>query len=83
MGNKGGVGIRFQLKNATLCFVNSHLGAYDDQVLRRNTDHLEITKRLSFPVLPSRPAEMGSAAALAAASIFECDALFWLVCFLS
>ena len=79
MGNKGGVALRFQVKDTTLCFVNSHLGAYDDQVLRRNADYAEIAKRLAFPVLPSRPADVGTTAPPESVSIFDCDALFWLV----
>ncbi|XP_055534757.1 inositol polyphosphate 5-phosphatase OCRL [Wyeomyia smithii] len=47
-GNKGGVGVSFQLNEALLCFVNSHLAAHTQEVDRRNEDHDEIIKRMSF-----------------------------------
>ncbi|XP_058459082.1 inositol polyphosphate 5-phosphatase OCRL [Malaya genurostris] len=47
-GNKGGVGVSFQLNEALLCFVNSHLAAHTQEVDRRNEDHDEIIRRMSF-----------------------------------
>ncbi|XP_004440765.1 PREDICTED: synaptojanin-2 isoform X1 [Ceratotherium simum simum] len=61
-GNKGAVGIRFQLHSTSLCFVCSHLTAGQSQVKERNEDYKEITQKLSFP--------MGR-------NIFSHDYVFW------
>ncbi|XP_029712812.1 inositol polyphosphate 5-phosphatase OCRL [Aedes albopictus] len=47
-GNKGGVGVSFQLNEALFCFVNTHLAAHTQEVVRRNEDHDEIIRRMSF-----------------------------------
>lgn len=38
----------FQLNEALLCFVNTHLAAHTQEVDRRNDDHDEIIRRMSF-----------------------------------
>eukprot|EP00033_Pygsuia_biforma_P002756 GCRY01003045.1.p1 GENE.GCRY01003045.1~~GCRY01003045.1.p1 ORF type:complete len:870 (-),score=81.03 GCRY01003045.1:203-2641(-) len=48
MGNKGGVGVRFQLGASTYCFVCSHLAAHFDAVQERNNNQHEITRRMVF-----------------------------------
>ena len=48
MGNKGGVAIRFQLHNTTLCFINSHLAAHLMEYERRNQDFREVFNKLQF-----------------------------------
>ena len=48
-GNKGAVGIRFQLHSSSFCFICSHLTAGQSQVKERNEDYREITHKLSFP----------------------------------
>uniref|UniRef100_A0AAG5DKC1 Rho-GAP domain-containing protein n=1 Tax=Anopheles atroparvus TaxID=41427 RepID=A0AAG5DKC1_ANOAO len=47
-GNKGGVGVSFQLNEALFCFVNTHLAAHTQEVERRNEDHDDIIRRMSF-----------------------------------
>lgn len=78
LGNKGGVALRIQVRDTTLCFVNSHLAAYDEMVEKRNSDYQELCRRLLFPLLAATPAEAASSPA-ASATIFDCDCLFWMV----
>ncbi|RUP11735.1 LOW QUALITY PROTEIN: Endonuclease/exonuclease/phosphatase [Jimgerdemannia flammicorona] len=59
-GNKGGVSIRFKLRDSYLCFVNSHLAAFANQVQRRNQDYAEICRRIAFPVTRSTYNPSGS-----------------------
>lgn len=49
-GNKGGVAIRFELYNTSLCFVNCHLTAQQENVLKRNEDFRKIDLKMKFSV---------------------------------
>jgi phosphatidylinositol-bisphosphatase len=79
-GNKGGVAMRMKFSPpptsdiphpcpTTFTFVNSHLAAFDDMEDKRNTDFHELCTRLRF----------GSEEGHEDSSIFETDALFWMV----
>ena len=66
-----------------LTFVNAHLAAFDEMYEKRNADFQELSKRLVFEpaISVDEPPSNGSWYSPAAAplSIFESDALIWLV----
>ncbi|TYZ61130.1 hypothetical protein PybrP1_008848 [[Pythium] brassicae (nom. inval.)] len=48
MGNKGGVAVRLNLYDSTLCFVCAHLAAHRENVAGRNADYLSILSKIEF-----------------------------------
>lgn len=48
MGNKGGVGIRFNLHDTSLCFVGAHFTANKKEIQARNSDYSNIIENLVF-----------------------------------
>ncbi|TDG42358.1 hypothetical protein AWZ03_011212 [Drosophila navojoa] len=67
LGNKGGVAVSFQLNEASICFVNSHLAAHMGNVAERNDDYKAIDDYMRFE-------ENG----LQVRTINDHDHIFWL-----
>lgn len=65
-GNKGGIGIRFDLFDTSLCFVNSHLSAHTHNFLKRNDDFRKINLKMKFSV------------GYDTFSLWEHDKIFWM-----
>jgi phosphatidylinositol-bisphosphatase len=72
MGNKGGVAIRFELYQTSMCFVNSHFAAHLSQYKKRNQNFRDISKKMIFNEI--RPNKQ----------IIDHDMIYWLgkSCFL-
>ncbi|ESO88961.1 hypothetical protein LOTGIDRAFT_106380, partial [Lottia gigantea] len=66
MGNKGGVSVRLTLHNTSLCFINSHLAAHQEEYERRNQDYRDIESKTKFKQF------------LPPLNINEHDMIFWI-----
>lgn len=60
MGNKGGVSVRLQFHDTTLCCVSAHLAAHRDNVAGRNADFANILQRVAFVHEPPTASELGA-----------------------
>jgi len=84
MGNKGGVSIRLQFYDTTLCFVCTHLAAHRENVAGRNADFANVFSKTSFEIGEEAVSEVirsGSLNKLSAGTssvgISEHDISFW------
>ena len=50
MGNKGGVSVRLQFYDSTICFVNTHLAAHRENIAGRNADYENIYTKLRYDI---------------------------------
>jgi len=50
LGNKGGVSIRLQFYDSTLCFICAHLAAHRENVAGRNSDFANVYQKTSFDI---------------------------------
>jgi len=50
MGNKGGVSVRLQFYDSTICIVNSHLAAHRENVVGRNADFQNIISKSQYDI---------------------------------
>ncbi|OCH94661.1 DNase I-like protein [Obba rivulosa] len=94
MGNKGATAARLTFtpsssaqaprpRPVVLTFVNSHLAAFDEMWEKRNADFHDLSKRLVFESTSVADAAttqgVGYPSPPASLSVFESDALFWMV----
>ena len=50
LGNKGGVSVRLQFYDSTICFVCTHLAAHRENVAGRNADYFNVLQKVSFDI---------------------------------
>jgi phosphatidylinositol-bisphosphatase len=84
MGNKGGVSIRLQFYDSTLCFTCLHLAAHRENVTGRNADFANVYNKTSFEIGNEAVQEMiqlGSmsqwAMGTASVGVPDHDLVFW------
>lgn len=59
LGNKGGVGVAFDVGATSCIFVNSHLAAHQENVHERNEDFFQIQQGLVRSLAPHAPRKSG------------------------
>lgn len=50
MGNKGGVSVRLQFYDSTICIINTHLAAHRENVAGRNADFHNVYNKLAYDI---------------------------------
>ena len=85
MGNKGGVAIRLQFYDSTLCFICAHLAAHRENIAGRNADFANVYQKTSFEIGPEAVQEvirLGSmsqwAMGTSSVGVPDHDMVFWL-----
>jgi phosphatidylinositol-bisphosphatase len=85
LGNKGGVSIRLQFYDSTMCFVCSHLAANRENVSGRNADFANVLQKTSFDIGEEAIREVIRSGSLtqwstgtSSVGIADHDLVFWL-----
>lgn len=86
LGNKGGVSIRLQFYDSTICFVCSHLAANRENVSGRNADFANVSSKTTFDigeeaireVIRSGSLSQWSTGGTSSVGIPDHDLVFWL-----
>lgn len=85
LGNKGGVSIRMQFYDSTMCFVCTHLAAHRENVVGRNADFSNVFGKTSFDIGEEAIREVIRSGSLSqwatgssAVGVRDHDLVFWL-----
>ena len=85
LGNKGGVSIRMQFYDSTLCFVCTHLAAHRENVTGRNADFANVFNKSTFEIGEEATREAIYSGSMShweigstAVNIIDHDLIFWL-----
>ena len=84
MGNKGGVSVRCQVYDSTMCFTCSHFAAHRENVVGRNADFHSICNKTSFAIGEQAVKDSVSAGSLSqwatggTIGLMDHDFVFWL-----
>jgi phosphatidylinositol-bisphosphatase len=85
MGNKGGVSIRLQFYDSTVCFVCCHLAAHRENVTGRNADFANVFNKTTFEIGEDAIREVIRSGSLShwnmgssSIGISDHDLIFWL-----
>jgi hypothetical protein len=84
-GNKGGVSIRLQFYDSTLCFICTHLAAHRENIAGRNSDFANVYGKTKFHIGREAIRDLARAGSLAhwenetsKVSVGDHDMVFWL-----
>jgi len=85
MGNKGGVSIRMQFYDSTLCFICTHLAAHRENVTGRNADFANVFNKTTFDIGEEATREAIYSGSMShweigstTVNIIDHDLIFWL-----
>jgi len=85
MGNKGGVSVRMQFYDSTLCFVCTHLAAHRENITGRNADFANVFHKTAFEIGEEATREAIYSGSMShweigstSVNIIDHDLIFWL-----
>lgn len=85
MGNKGGVSVRLQFYDSTLCFVCTHLAAHRENITGRNQDFSNVFNKSTFEIGEEATREAIYSGSMAhweigstSVNVIDHDLIFWL-----